>query len=138
MITKAGGASVLRRENLGFALILLLSWVSEAVRVPHLLFGEPDEFNWTRALLRSVVILAVWAWVHFTTRALVRRLHHLEEFLLICSWCRKVGHEGKWLTMEQYFGTHLDTQTSHGICPECSQKTHERLAQLIAEGRKEP
>lgn len=138
MTTKAGGASVLRRENLGFAVILLLSWISEIIRLPHLLFGDPDEFNWPRVLLRSVIIIAVWAWVYFTTRSLIRRLHHLEEFLLVCSWCRKVGHEGTWLTMEQYFGSKFDTQTSHGICPECSQKTRDRLERIIAEGRRQP
>lgn len=134
MSTPAGVHPVLRRENLGFALILIINWAAEIVRLPHLLYNEPDEFNWLRVLLRSAVIIAVWAWVHFTTRALIRRLHHLEEFLMVCSWCRKVGQDGKWLTMEEYFGSNFDTQTSHGICPECSRKTRDRLAQMIAEG----
>jgi len=54
---------------------------------------------------------------------MLKRLHQLEEFLLVCSWCRKVGHEGKWLTMEEYFGSKFATETSHGICPECAKKT---------------
>ena len=135
MTTKASGRSVLRRENLGFSLILLINWLAEIIRLPHLLYDEPAEFNWFRVLLRSAVIAGVWAWVYFTTRSLIKRLHHLEEFLLVCSWCRKVGGDGQWLTMEQYFGSKFDTQTSHGICPECSQKARDRLAQLIAEGR---
>lgn len=135
MTTKASGGSVLRRENIGFSVILLINWLAEIIRLPHLLYGEPAEFNWFRVLLRSAVIIAVWAWVYFTTRSLIRRLHHLEEFLLVCSWCRKVGQEGKWLTMEQYFGSNFDTQTSHGICPECSQKARDRLDQIIAEER---
>ena len=76
----------------------------------------------TRVLFRTVVILAIWLWVHLTTRRLLRRLYHLEEYLLICSWCRKVGYEGKWLSLEEYFGSRLNTETSHGICPECSGK----------------
>lgn len=136
MTTKASGRTVLRRENFGFALILVINWAAEVARLPHLLYGEPSEFNWFRVLLRSGVILLVWAWVYFTTRSLIRRLHHLEEFLLVCGWCRKVGHEGTWLTMEQYFGRNFHTQTSHGICPECSVKTRDRLAQMIEENRK--
>jgi hypothetical protein len=136
MTTKASGATVLRRENIGFALILFFSWAAEIVRLPHLLYGDPDGFNWFRVTLRSVVILAVWAWVYLTTRALIKRLHYLEKFLMVCSWCRKVGQDGQWLTMEQYFGAKFDTQTSHGICPECSEKTHARLQQLIAAERK--
>lgn len=92
-----------------------------------MLFGEPAEFNWLRVLGRTAVVLAVWGWVHLTTRRLLKRLHHLEEFLLVCSWCRKVGHEGEWLTMEEYFGSKFDTPTSHGICPECAKKTFERM-----------
>ena len=133
MSAKTSGASVLRRENIGFALILFINWAAEIMRLPHLLYGEPSEFNWFRVLLRSAVILIVWAWVYFTTRGLIRRLHHLEEFMLVCSWCRKVGHDGSWLTMEQYFGKNFDTQTSHGVCPECAEKARARLAQQITD-----
>lgn len=133
MKVETSGATILRRENLGFSLILLINWAAEIIRLPHLLYGDPAGFNWFRVLLRSAVIIGVWAWVYFTTRSLIKRLHRLEEFMLVCSWCRKVGQEGQWLTMEQYFGSNFDTQTSHGICPECSQKARDRLAQHIAE-----
>ncbi len=86
MSAKTSGASILRRENIGFALILLINWTAEIIRLPHLLYGEPADFNWFRVLLRSAVIICVWAWVYFTTRGLIRRLHHLEEFMLVCSW----------------------------------------------------
>ncbi|MBL9216461.1 MAG: hypothetical protein JNG83_13375 [Opitutaceae bacterium] len=119
------GDPVQRRTALGFSIILLLSWLSESLHLPHLLFDDPFEFSWTRVLLRSAIIVAVWSWVHLSNRRLLRRLHQLEEFLLICSWCRKVGHEGRWLTMEEYFGSNFDTETSHGICPACAQQQRE-------------
>lgn len=124
--TKKSTDSILRQEALGFSIIILLSWATEFFHVPHLLFGEPPAANWHRALLRTTVVLAIWLWVHVATKKVLRRLHHLEEFLLVCSWCRKVGHEGEWLTMEQYFGSKFDTETSHGMCPECAQKSHGR------------
>ncbi len=133
MPANTSGATILRRVNIGFALILLINWVAEIIRLPHLLYDDAVEFNWFRVLLRSVVIIGVWTWVYFTTRGLIKRLHRLEEFMLVCSWCRKVGQEGQWLTMEQYFGSKFDTQTSHGICPECSQTARDRLARQIAE-----
>jgi hypothetical protein len=114
------GHSILRREAFGFSLILLLVWLTEIIGVPHLLFGEPAGFVWTRVLFRTAVILVIWAWVHWSNHRLISRLRRLEEFLLVCSWCRKVGHEGKWLTVEDYFGSHLNTETSHGICPACA------------------
>lgn len=122
--TPSSGRSILRQEALGFSLIIVLIWLAELFGVPHLYFGEPPGFVWTRVLLRTVVVLAVWLWVHLMTRRLLRRLYHLEEYLLVCSWCRKVGHEGNWLTMEDYFGSRLNTETSHGICPACAQKQY--------------
>jgi len=118
--TPTSGRSILRRQTIGFSLLVSAVWVAEIVGFAHLYFDEPPGFVWTRLLLRTAVILAIWAWVHLTTRRLLRHLYHLEEYLLVCSWCRKVGHEGKWLSMEDYFGSRLNTETSHGICPECA------------------
>jgi hypothetical protein len=114
------GASILHKEAIGFTIIIVLTWLAEMIFLPHLLYNEPKEFLWARVLVRTGVILIIWAWVHFTTRRLLRRLHELEGFLLVCSWCRKVGKDGGWLTMEDYFGSHLSTETSHGICPACA------------------
>jgi hypothetical protein len=116
------GRSILLRETVGFSAMLVLVWLTELIGLPHLWFGEPAGLVWTRVLFRTAVVLAIWCWVHFSNRRLIKRLRHLEEFLLVCSWCRKVGHEGEWLTMEEYFGSHLNTETSHGICPACAAK----------------
>ncbi|HUA67815.1 MAG TPA: hypothetical protein VMA13_04640, partial [Candidatus Saccharimonadales bacterium] len=86
--------SILWIESLGFSLLILLCWVTEAIRLPHVLFGEAFAPDWRRATLRTVVVLFVWVWVHVATRRLLKRLHYLEEFLRICGWCRKVCHDG--------------------------------------------
>jgi hypothetical protein len=55
-----------------------------------------------------------------------RKAHHilayesLEGFLRVCAWCRKIGHEDEWLPLEEYFDRHLDTKTTHAICPGCA------------------
>jgi hypothetical protein len=130
--SQPSGHSILRREALAFSAIILLTWVAEIIYLPHRLYDEPAEFLWGRVLTRTAVILAIWLWVHFATRRLLRRLHELEEFLLVCSWCRKVGHEGKWLTMEEYFGSKFETETSHGICPECANQVRQRSGDRTA------
>lgn len=123
--SQTSGRSILKKEAVAFTSIIVLTWLAEIIYLPHRLYGEPAEFLWGRVLVRTVVIIAVWAWVHFATRRLLRRLHELEEFLLVCSWCRKVGHEGRWVTMEEYFGSKFETETSHGICPECAGKVRD-------------
>jgi hypothetical protein len=120
--TKKKPDSILVKEAIGFSTIILLAWVVETAELPHLLFGEPAVFNWPRVLVRTVVVLGIWLWVHLATRKVLKRLHYLEEFLLVCGWCRKVGHEGQWLTTEEYFGSKFATETSHGICPECARQ----------------
>jgi len=121
-MTPKSGRSILRREALGFAFLIVCVWIAEFIHVPHLLFGEPAVVSWTRALARTALILLIWGGVYATTRQLVRRLHELEEFLRMCSWCRRLEHEARWLTVEEFFNSRLATETSHGICPDCAQK----------------
>lgn len=138
MATNRTGNSILKQEAIGFSLIIVLSWLTEVLHLPHFLFSEPAAFNLERALLRTVVVAIIWVWVHLATKKILARLHHLEEFLLVCSWCRKVGHEGEWLTMEDYFGSKFHTETSHGICPECAKKTMGRLTTQIGSATTPP
>src|SRR6185312_3816748 len=125
--TKEKTSGILWIEASGFSFLIMMSWLTEALHVPHLIFGEAFEPNWRRALLRTIVLLAIWLWVHLLTRRLLKRLHHLEEYLRICSWCRKVEHDGEWMPMESYFNSKFAPKTSHGMCPDCLQKKKEEL-----------
>jgi hypothetical protein len=109
-------------EALAFGLIIVLGWLTEIFRVPHYLFSEPAVTNWARPLLKTAVVLCVWAAVHVATQRLLKRLHHLEEYLRMCAWCRKLEHGGEWMPLEDYFGSAFSTKTSHGVCPDCSQQ----------------
>ena len=117
-----GKNSILWVEAGGFSFLIALSWLVEVFRVPHYLFGEPFAPDWKRAILRTVVLSLIWGWVYLLTRRILKRMHHLEEFLRICGWCRKVCHEDEWLKLEDYFNSKFATRTSHGMCPECLKK----------------
>ena len=122
-------SSILWSEAIGFSLMIVLSWLTELLHIPNLIFGEPFTPNWHRALIRTVVVVLIWAWVHWITRRLLKRLHYLEEFLRVCGWCRKVCDDDKWLTMEDYFNSKFATHTSHGMCPDCMNKAVKELDQ---------
>ena len=115
-------------EATAFSLIIFLSWLTEAIRIPHLLYGEAFAPNYYRALLRTIVIMLIWLWVHLATKQLLRRLHYLEEFLRVCGWCRKVCHGNEWIEMEKYLKSKFATKTSHGMCPDCLRQKKEELA----------
>jgi hypothetical protein len=126
--TKKKWNPILWVEALGFSLLIALCWLTEAVRLPHLIYGESFTPNWHRALFRTIVVSLVWLSVHLATRRLLKRLHYLEEFLRVCGWCRKVCHDGEWLEMEKFLNSKFATKTSHGMCPECMKKEIENLS----------
>lgn len=113
---------ILRGQAIGFLTLLAIMWAMELSGTPQRLFGDPPEFMWPRLFARSTVLAIIWIVVHVTTKRLLQRLHELEGFLVVCSWCRRVGHDGEWLSMEQYFGSKFNTATSHGICEECAER----------------
>ncbi|HVZ63626.1 MAG TPA: hypothetical protein VG936_03485 [Lacunisphaera sp.] len=122
------GRFILRAQAYGFAILLGLMWLVEILRVPYYFFGESPEFIWSRALSRTVILGVIWLFVHLTTRRLLQRLHELESYLRLCSWCRRVEHEGQWLTMEEFFNSRFATETSHAICPDCAARQFHRTA----------
>ena len=126
--TQGKSNRILWVEATAFSLIIALSWLTEAIRIPHLLYGESFTPNWNRAILRTVVIVLIWIWVHLATRQLLRRLHYLEEFLRVCSWCRKVSHGNEWIEMERYLKSKFATKTSHGMCPDCLRRKKDEIA----------
>jgi hypothetical protein len=111
--------SILWIEGFGFSILIVLSWLTEVLRLPHYLYGEIFIPNWHRAALRTLMVLLVWGWVYAATARLLKRLHYLENFLLICGWCRRVCDHEDWMTMEKYFDSKFQMHTSHGMCPDC-------------------
>jgi len=120
--TNVSAKFILRGQAIGFMTLLAIMWAMELAGLPARLFGDPPEYMWMRLFVRSSVLSVIWVIVHLTTRRLLLRLHELEGFLVICSWCRRVGHDGEWLSTEDYFGSKFKTETSHGICPDCVQR----------------
>jgi hypothetical protein len=122
--------SILWIEAFGFSFLIVMSWVTEVTRIPHLIYNEPFVPNWHRAIIRTVVIGLIWTWVHIATNRLLKRLHYLEEFLRVCGWCRRVCDGEEWMEFENYFKTKFATTTSHGMCPDCLKKQVDEISKL--------
>ena len=55
------------------------------------------------------------------------RVKHLEGFISICSYCKKVRtQEQTWKQLETYISEHSDAMFSHGACPECAKTQMEQ------------
>lgn len=75
--------------------------------------------------METTAIVTVGLVVILFTKRMMQRLFYLDGFLQVCAWCRKIGREDEWTTVEDYFARGFDIKTSHGMCPECEQKWKE-------------
>ena len=121
-------SQILVVELIGFLAIIALSWANELFGLPSLIFGGAHRVNWPESVLETAIIALVAILVLVSTRRLVLRLHYLEEFLRVCSWCRKLSTGNEWIPVEEFFERTFDTRTSHGMCPGCLQKKKDELA----------
>lgn len=119
MPARRHASQILAVEIVGFLAIIALSWANELYGLPSLIFGGGHRVNWPESLLETAIITLVAVPVLLLTRRLVLRLHYLEEFLRVCSWCRKLNAGDEWIPVEEFFAQRFDTQTSHGMCPAC-------------------
>lgn len=56
-------------------------------------------------------------------RTALAEVRTLQEYLPICSYCRKVRDDKNyWTQIENYVTEHTGSMFSHGICPECYAK----------------
>jgi len=113
-------------QNLGFLAIIVLCYLDELLKLPALIFSD-HPFVFRRSTLEMLLFLAVWLLVSGSTHRLLKRIRQLEEFMRVCSWCRRIDFKGKWITLETFMEQGFDTPTTHGICPECRQQKREAI-----------
>ena len=106
-------------EAIGFILIIALSWANELAGLSNRLLGGRITPNWREAVCETALTLLVGGAVVAMSSRMSRRLHHLEGYLRLCAWCRKIEVDGRWITIEQFVQKKLDQKTTHGICPSC-------------------
>ncbi len=115
-------------QNLGFLAVITLCFLDELLQLPSLIFsGHPFAFVYQRSMLEMLLVLAVWLLVGGSTQRLLKRVRHLEAFLRVCAWCRRIHCKGEWMRLENFLEQGFETQTTHGICPECQQQLKERI-----------
>jgi hypothetical protein len=69
-----------------------------------------------------LLVLGVWFLVSMSTRRVLERIHYLEKFMRVCSWCHFIDYKGAWVPVEEFLKQGFDTPATHGICPKCLEK----------------
>jgi len=107
-------------QNLGFLVILAISYLDDLLKLPTLIFSEhPFAFVYRQSTLDILLVLAVWFLVSTSTRRILDRIRYLEKFMRVCAWCRRINFKGEWMPLEEFMRQGFDTPTTHGICTEC-------------------
>jgi len=110
---------VLWYEAAAFSVLLALLWANELLDLPYRLGSAATPINWLELSLETSVLAAVATLTLLTTRSLLGRIRHLEGFLHICSFCKRVHVGERWIPIESYVRERTDVDFSHGLCPDC-------------------
>jgi hypothetical protein len=128
MVKNSQLARIVVYQNVGFLAVIILCFLDELLQLPSLIFsGHPFVILYRRPTLEMLLFLAVWLLVSNSTRRLLRQVRQLEDFLRVCSWCRRIDYKGEWMPLEEFMEQGFDTPTTHGICPECLRQKKEAI-----------
>ena len=115
---------ILVYEAIGFLGILAMVMIDEIYEVPKRYFvAHTSNPGMWEGSFEVIFILAIAIAILLMTNRLVSRLFYLEGLLKVCAWCGRIHHEDKWISMERYFSSGFDMKTTHGMCPDCFERT---------------
>jgi hypothetical protein len=108
-------------ELIGFILVITILWLDELLDLPHRFFGAPTTpINFVESIFETVIVLVLAALVIFSIRALLKRISYLEGILPVCSFCKKVRADNRWVPIDSYIRDHSEADFSHSMCPQCA------------------
>ena len=107
-------------EAIGFVIIAAAVWVDELWDLPYHLFGAPrTPFRPQEAIAESTLVITLCVIVMWQSYRILRRVADLESMVVMCAWCRRVRHDGAWMSVEAFLAQH-NARMSHGMCPDCA------------------
>jgi hypothetical protein len=119
---------IIQLEILGFSAVIGASWINEVWGLPSLLYGgPPTSHNYEEALFETGWILLVMSFVLIITKMLLKQIRYLEGFLPVCSFCKSIRHEERWLALEQFMQERSNVRLTHSLCPGCARKHYDHV-----------
>ena len=119
-------------QFLTFIMLILLVWVNEVRDMPALLFNtNPQDLNIFRGcvLTAGVLVAAIVA----IGNTYLQQKRVLNALISVCSSCHKVRvNQNQWKQMEEYISDNSLLTFTHGLCPDCMEKTMQTIKQRAA------
>jgi GAF domain-containing protein len=83
-----------------------------------------EQLRAMRALARQVMALLELRRVSAHLADALEHVKVLQGLLPICAWCKRIRDDsGYWTKVETYLQDHTGADFTHGICPDCLEKT---------------
>ena len=98
-------------------------WVDEFLDIPYHLFGAvKTPINLVEIILETGLLLLLGTFITFLSCRFLERIKYLEGFLRVCTFCKRIRVDNKWIPIDKYIQDHSETMLSHGLCSECMEK----------------
>jgi len=111
-----------------FGLVLTTLWLDEFIDLPHRLFNAaPTPYRIEEYIIETTSVTIVGITVIVLTWVLMKRLERVEEFVRVCSWCKRVFLDNRWVNFEEYLRQKQDLSSTHGICESCAQQVRAEM-----------
>ncbi len=124
MITKRKLISHLAEfQFMGYLILMFLIVGDEVYDFPHTVFNQmATPINWAEVAIEAGYILVLGLLSIGSTYLLMRRVRFFEGYVPICSYCKKIRDDQRWMSLEEYVTNHSEAMLSHGICPDCKKE----------------
>jgi hypothetical protein len=124
-------SSIIWLEIVLFMLVLATQWLDEFIDLPHRLFNAaPTPYRIEEYIFESVSVVIVGIIIVLITVVLMKRLERVEEFVRVCSWCKCVFLNDRWVNFEVYLHQQQDLHSTHGICETCLHKMQKEIRKI--------
>lgn len=114
---------IVLHELIGFLVVIAFLWIDEIFDVPHHIFGsEATPVNWIESALETGIVIFIALLIMSASLNCLGRVRHLEGFLRVCSFCKRIKTKDDWIPLDQYIRDYSEADLSHGLCPDCAEK----------------
>jgi len=119
---------------IGMAVFIFFIWVDDIFDIPLCFLDiEGNAPNWIAPIWETFLLVVIIGTCLFMIRRVERRIEYLEGLNVICSHCRRVKLEDRWLPVEQWLTETTDVEFSHGLCNECLKNLYPERYERVME-----
>ena len=120
-------------ELIAFICVVLIIWFITFFEIPTTVWGSKYLNSAIISnLIETVLFIFIFIFIMTISYRFLQHIKHLEGFLHICSYCKKVKVDNVWMPLDDFLRMQTDANWSHGLCDECMQKQYGDMLQSLS------